>query len=127
MSAARLTTIIATLALAAAALAVAPVASAKHGDGVRVRGVCSRGSIATLKLSPEDGRIEIELEVDQNRSGVPWKVTLRRDGARIASATAVTHAPSGSFSLRRLAAGAHGTVGAVAARAGERCAVHASI
>ena len=61
-------------------------------------GACTKNSTAKLKLSREDGRIEVEFEVDQNRNGVPWKVTLRRNGSLVASTTATTHAPSGSFS-----------------------------
>ena len=93
-----------------------------------MRGVCTQSSTAKLKLSREDGGIEVEFEVDQNRNGVPWKVTLRRNGSLVASTTATTHAPSGSFSLRRVISGAQGTVVAVATRAsGERCTAQASI
>jgi len=60
-----------TLALALAVgltvLAAAPVATAKGGPGVRVRGTCTQGSTAKLKLSGEDGRIEIEFEVGCRR------------------------------------------------------------
>jgi hypothetical protein len=86
---------IATLAVAA------PVATAKDGD-VRVRGTCSGASTSKLKLSPEDGRIEVEFEVDQNRNGVRWRVRLFRNGQRFARTTATTRAPSGSFEVRRL-------------------------
>ena len=92
------------------AIAAVPTASAKGGHGVRVSGVCTQGSSAKLKLSREDGRIEVEFEVDQNRNGVPWKVALRRNGTLVASTTARTHGPSGSFSVRRLIA-AHGLDG----------------
>jgi hypothetical protein len=129
MSTSRITTVPVAVALAAAAaaLTVAPAASAK--DGLRVRGACTQSSTAKLKLSREDGRIEVEFEVDQNRNGVPWKVTLRRNGSLVASTTARTRAPSGSFSLRRLIADGQGTdrVTAVARRAsGERCTARAS-
>ena len=118
----------ATLAVSGAALAVVPIASAKGGEGVRVRGVCTQSSTAKLKLSREDGRIEVEFEVDQNRNGVPWKVTVRRNGSLVASKTATTHAPSGSFSLRRVISGTQGTVVALATRSsGERCTAQASI
>jgi outer membrane protein W len=119
----RITTVTA-LAIAVAAVAAIPVASAKGGDRVRVAGVCTQSSSAKLKLSREDRRIEVEFEVDQNRNGVPWKVTLRRNGALVASTTATTHAPSGSFSVRRLIARVLTTdhITAVATRAsGERC------
>jgi hypothetical protein len=123
----RIITLAATLAICAAALAVAPLASAKGGPAVKVRGTCTRSSTATLKLSRDNSRIEIEFEVDQNRNGVPWKVTLRRNGSVVVSKTATTHAPSGSFTVRRLVSGAQGTFTAVATRSGERCSAHASI
>jgi hypothetical protein len=117
-----------TLAVSAAALAVAPIASSKGGPGVRVSGACTGHSTSKLKLSREDSGLEVEFEVDQNRNGVPWKVTLRRNGPLVASTTAKTHAPSGSFSLRRVIAGGTGTIVATATRAsGERCTARASI
>ena len=124
----RIITLAATLAGSSAALAVAPLASAKSGPGVRVQGTCTGHSTTNIKLKSEDGRIEVEFQVDQNRNGVPWKVTLRRNGSRVASTTATTHAPSGSFSLRRVIASVHGTILAVATRSsGERCTAKARI
>jgi hypothetical protein len=124
----RTATIAAAVSLGASVLAFAPVASAKHGDGVRVRGICTNGSTAKLKLSREDNGTEVEFEVDQNRSGVRWKVTLHRNGSLVASTRAITRAPSGSFEVRRMIGGTHGTVVAVATRAsGERCTARAAI
>lgn len=116
------------LTIAGVALLLAPAASAKGGNGVRVAGTCTQSSTAKLKLSPENGRLEVELEVDQNRDGVTWKVSLTRNGALVVSTTATTQAPSGSFSLRRVIPGASGTVAAVATSpSGERCTAQASI
>ena len=92
----------------ATAFVATPVASAKGGDGVKVRGACTQSSTAKLKLSREDRGVEVEFEVDQNRNGVPWKVTLRRNGSLVASTIVTTHGPSGSFSLHRVTAGALG-------------------
>jgi hypothetical protein len=122
----RVITVAATLAVAGAALAGTPVASAKGGDGIKVRGTCSKSSSAKLKLSHEDRGTEIEFEVDQNRNAVPWKVTLHRSGSLIASATVTTRAPSGSFEYRRVSPGI-GTIVATATRAGERCTAQASL
>ena len=115
------------LALSLAALAAVPLAAAKDGD-VRVSGRCTKASTAKLKLSEEDGRIEVELEVDQNRNGVRWTVVLRRNGAIVRRATRVTRAPSGSFELRALAANRAGAdrFTATATRRGERCSARAS-
>lgn len=111
------------------AVATAPAAFAKDGD-LRVRGTCSKSSTAKLKVSPENGRYEVEFEVDQNRNGVPWKVSLHRSGALVASARAVTRAPSGSFELRRVISRGSGTF-RIAATAtspsGETCTARASI
>ena len=86
----------------ALALVVAP-ASAKDGDKL-VRGTCTKASTSKLKLSEEDGRIEVEFEVDQNRNGVRWTVVLSRPSGVIVRTTRVTRAPSGSFELRRVVA-----------------------
>jgi len=91
------------LAIAAAALVVVPATWAKDGD-VLVRGTCTSSTTSKLKLSEEDGRIEVEFEVDQNRNGVRWSVLLRRPTTVLVRTTRVTRAPSGSFELRRVVA-----------------------
>lgn len=83
------------------------VAGARDGD-VEVRGRCNGGSQAELKLSDEDGRIEIEFEVDQNRVGQRWRVAVRDDGARVLRTRATTTAPSGSFEVRTVVADSPG-------------------
>jgi hypothetical protein len=110
-----------------AALAAVPVALAKDGD-VRRAGRCSAASTSKIKLSEENGRIEIEFEVDQNRGGVRWNVVLRKNGTVIRRASRVTRAPSGSFELRALTANRAGAdrIAATATRAGERCSAAAS-
>ena len=95
------TVALAIAAAAATAVVAAPGALAKDGD-LRLRGTCTSAATSKLKLSAEDGGIEVEFEVDQNRNGVPWKVTLRRNGMLVTSTTATTRAPSGSFSVRRV-------------------------
>ncbi|HVH01293.1 MAG TPA: hypothetical protein VM844_11040 [Miltoncostaeaceae bacterium] len=128
-------------ALAAGLLIGAPVAIASHGGDdppgsddngggngggnardVRVSGTCTLRSTAKLKLSPEDGRVEVEFEVDENRNGKTWNVVMNRNGNRVVSRKAVTRAPSGSFEARAvIAAGApKTTVTAVARRAATR-------
>jgi hypothetical protein len=83
-------------------LVLAAPASAKEGD-VLVRGSCNGASTSKLKLSDEDGRIEVEFEVDQNRTGVRWNVTISRSGSRIARLSRTTRPPSGSFEARIVA------------------------
>jgi hypothetical protein len=72
------------------------------GDrGTRVAGTCTDGSTAKLKAKPDDGRLEVEFEVDQNRNGVTWAVRVRRDDTLVIRRSATTHAPSGSFSIEK--------------------------
>ncbi len=92
------------LAVALALLAVGPPVLAmgqKDGD-VLVQGRCTGPSTSKLKLSNEDGRIEVEFEVDQSRDGVRWTVALRRNGRLVATGVRFTRPPSGSFEFRRL-------------------------
>jgi hypothetical protein len=119
---------IATIVLGlAVALTVAPAGVAKDGD-IRVRGTCTQASTSKLKLSDEDGRIEVEFEVDQNRNGVRWNVVLHQNGSRIARLTRVTRGPSGSFEARVVAGNRAGkdTFRARATRSGETCTAQAS-
>ncbi len=135
--------------LAVGLMVTAPVALARHGADdppgddnvargggetargggndrdVRVAGSCTLRSSAKLKLSPEDGGVEVEFEVDENRVGKTWGVTVNRNGARVLSRKAVTRAPSGSFEVRTVVnpGSPRTTVTAVARRAatGEVC------
>jgi hypothetical protein len=90
------------LCLATAAVLMLPGTALAKDSDVRTQGTCSGNASAELKLSPDDGRIETELEVDQNRNGVRWTVSIRRNGKLVASTRATTRGPSGSFSVRRL-------------------------
>lgn len=116
------------LLLVSAGIPTAGAATTKDGD-LRVAGKCTRASTSKLKLSRENGRIEVEFEVDQNRNGVTWQVQIHSNGTLVASTTATTRPPSGSFEVRRVIANAPGT-DRVAATAtgpsGERCTAQAS-
>jgi hypothetical protein len=115
---------IVTVAVSIAAAAAPAIAPASGGNDVRSTGKCSGSSTSKIKVKQRDGRLEVEFEVDQNRNGVPWTVKLSRNGTVVASMTATTRAPSGSFEIHRVIAGRLGTarVAAVATRAsGETC------
>lgn len=90
--------LVGSLALAGAALP----AQARGSDDVVVRGSCTGSSEWKLKASPQDGRIEVEGEVDSNVTGQVWHWRLLHDGALSASGNRVTRGPSGSFTVRRL-------------------------
>ena len=74
---------------------------AKDGDVIR-RGACSGAGDWKLKLSEENGRIEVEYEVDQNRVGDTWRIRIRHDDDLVFAGTRTTKAPSGSFEVRIL-------------------------
>src|SRR5215218_496517 len=95
-------TALTALALAGLALAAAPGASARGGgDAVVKRGSCTGSTTWKLKAKLDDGRIETEFEVDQNRVGRRWRVVVRRNGAVALRTIRTTVAPSGSFTVRR--------------------------
>jgi hypothetical protein len=74
---------------------------AKEGDVIRT-GACRERSDWKLKLSEDNGRVEVEYEVDQNRVGDVWRVRIRHDGDVVFAARRTTKAPSGSFTVRLL-------------------------
>ena len=89
-------TVVATIAVL---LVAVPLASAKDGDILRA-GTCTVSSTSKIKLSEENGRIEVEFEVDQNRNGVRWLVRISQNGTSVARMARVTRPPSGSFEAR---------------------------
>jgi hypothetical protein len=119
-----------TIALAAATAAIAPNAALAKGGGVTTAGSCSKASTAKLKIGEDNGRIETEFEVDQNRNGVRWQVVLRRNGRLVVSTVATTRAPSGSFELRRLlsnGAGGDRITAQATSPSGEICVARATV
>jgi hypothetical protein len=101
------------IAGAGAALALtftmtAAPAMAKDGDVIR-EGSCSGSTDWKLKASEENGRIEVEGEIDSNRNGQVWRWRLLHNGTRSARGKAKTHAPSGSFERRRVVVDLSGT------------------
>ena len=117
-------------AIAGTLVGVAAPAFAKDGDVIRT-GNCSGSSDWKLKLSPENGRIEVEYEVDSNQVGQTWRVRLFENGNRIFRGTKTTKAPSGSFEVRTLANNTAGSdsfrARAVNVASGEVCGGSASI
>jgi hypothetical protein len=113
-------TLTAVVAFAAVLVAFASTAAAKDGRddhggdrggnrGVVKSGQCSAVSHWKLKAKTDDGRLETEFEVDQNRVGKRWRVTISRNGSTVFRSIRTTQAPSGSFEVRRLLAGRAGS------------------
>jgi hypothetical protein len=100
---------IATRALTATAViagtlgAFAAPASASHGGGggVQNSGSCVNGDTFKLKAKHDDGRIEVQYEVDTNRAGQVWHVRLTDNGKAVFRGTRTTKAPSGSFEINK--------------------------
>jgi hypothetical protein len=91
------TAVLGTLLIGGTAMPV----QARDGDVIRT-GACSGRSDWKLKLSEENGRIEVEYEVDQNVVGDVWRVRIRQDGDLVFAGRRTTRAPSGSFEVRIL-------------------------
>jgi hypothetical protein len=102
-----------TLALTAAAtLALGLVAAvpAHADDADRQRsGSCSGSTDWKIKAGPDDGRMEVEAEIDSNRTGQTWRWTLKRDGRLVDRGTSTTRGPSGSFDVERRTANGPGS------------------
>jgi hypothetical protein len=79
------------------------------GDDVIRRGSCSGSTDWKIKAKPDDGRIEVESEIDSNHNGQTWHWVLRHDGNVAARGASTTKAPSGSFSVTRRTANHAGT------------------
>lgn len=105
---------IVTRTLIAGALAVGlagaalPAANAK-GLEVRNSGTCSMGSTWKLKAKTDNGRIQVEFEVDSNVVGQTWSNRITDQGVLVWSGTRTTLAPSGSYSVSRLVPNRAGT------------------
>jgi hypothetical protein len=92
--------LVSTTALAVLGLG-AQSASAK-GFEVRNSGSCSASTDWKLKAKAEDsGRIEVELEIDSNRVGQKWYLSMNDNGSRFYTSSRRTLAPSGSFTVER--------------------------
>jgi hypothetical protein len=87
----------------------ATAAGTKGGRGIVKSGTCSAHSTWKLKAKNDDGRIETEFEVDQNRVGKRWHVKIARNGSVAFNGIRRTLAPSGSFEVRRLLAASAAT------------------
>ena len=124
----RVTVAVSTAALVAGALVVA--AAPAQAKSPRVIATEQCGPVFTkLKISPEDGGMEVEYELDQNRNGRRWSLRMERDGQQVASGSRVTGGRSGSFEWRVVTSDPAGTNSwTVTAQRGSRtCTLTASM
>lgn len=91
------------LALVGAVGAGTTSASARSGDDDRVirTGACTAGADWKLKVKTDDGRLEVEGEIDSNVVGQRWRWTLRHNGSITERGTGTTGGRSGSFEVER--------------------------
>jgi len=89
-------------------LAMATPAVANENDVIK-RGQCSGSSDWKLKASPQNGRIEVEGEVDSNVGGQNWHWRMLHNGNVSARGTSSTAGASGSFDVRRVMVDAAGS------------------
>jgi hypothetical protein len=94
------------LVLAAAAvvtvvpvLAAAPAEAKGGSPAVQSGGACIGGGVWKLKAKHDDGRLEVEYQVDTNRAGQAFHVIVTDDNVSVFNGTKTTTAPSGSFTL----------------------------
>ena len=92
-------------------------------DRVIVTGRCSSGADWKLKVKTDDGRLEVEGEIDSNVAGQRWRWTLRHNGSVSDRGVATTTARSGSFEVERKVVDLAGTDALVfrAVRDGQVC------
>jgi hypothetical protein len=117
----------------AAASPASPVSASGGDDGgsqrVERSGACSAGATWKLKAQHDDGRVDVEFEVDSNRVGQRWNVAISDNRVVVFEGTRTTMAPSGSFTVERRIRNRAGTdtIRAVATRNGQRCAGRVSL
>lgn len=81
------------------------------GGGGRVvkTGSCTDGASWKLKVKNDNGRLEVEGEVDSNTSGQTWRWKIKDNGTVAASGSSTTGGRSGSFSVERRISNRAGT------------------
>jgi hypothetical protein len=121
----------------ASVLALGAPAYAAHGDdsrgddnaggggGGRIvkTGSCTDGARWKLKVKTDNGRLEVEGEVDSNKAGQTWRWKIKDNGSVAASGRSTTAGRSGSFSVERRITDKAGTDDVVfrATRNGQVC------
>ena len=74
-------------------------------DDVERRGWCGQGTSWKIKAKPDDGRIEVEAEIESRRTGQRWRWVLTHNGTFSARGSSRGR----SFEVERLTVDAPGT------------------
>jgi len=111
--------------LAGSALSPTAASASDRDDDRRVEktGTCSDGARWKLEVKNDDGRLEVEGEVDSNRAGQTWRWKIKDNGKVAARGRATTGGRSGSFEVERKIANRAGSDRVVfkARHAGQKC------
>jgi hypothetical protein len=115
---------VATLAIAATVLTPS-VAEAGSDDNLR-SGACSGIADWKMQAGPQNGRVEVEFEVDANVRGQRWNVAIFHGDRRVMRTQRTTGVRSGSFTVRLVENNRAGGADRFRARAvrvggGQRC------
>ncbi len=86
-----------------------PSAGDDDDDRVERNGSCSAGTDWKIKAKSDDGRIEVEAEIDSNKVGQTWNWKFKDNGNVFAKGQSTTTGPSGSFEVERKPANLAGT------------------
>lgn len=120
---------LAAVALVATALPLlAPGSASAGGDDTRREGRCARGVEWEMGAKPDEGRFEIEVEIDADRRGQRWTWVLTHNGSVSDRGTSTTRG-GGAFEVERLAVDVPGldTFRFKATRKGVRCVAQVSL
>jgi hypothetical protein len=116
--------ITAVLVAVASCMAMSAPAQANDRDKIRA-GSCTGSTDWKLKVGPEDGRLEVEGQIDSTRIWQKWNWQIKHNGSLSAYGTRYTAAPSGAFTVRRTVLNRAGTdtivFRATNPRSGEAC------
>ncbi|MBD3925641.1 hypothetical protein IEZ26_13485 [Nocardioides cavernae] len=93
---------VAIAGLSVGTVGVGTAGAAQDDDDRVIRtGSCSAGADWKLKVKTDDGRLEVEGEIDSNVAGQRWRWTLRHNGSVSDRGVATTTPRSGSFEVER--------------------------
>ena len=84
-------------------------AEAKGREVIRSGGCDNSAATWKLKAKSDDGKIEVEFQVDSNKVGQTWSVRMGDDGNRFYTGTKTTAGASGSFTVVRRISNRAGT------------------
>lgn len=118
------TAVVVTATVGASVLPVGTARALGHDDDrVERRGSCTNGARWDIRAEADDGRIEVDAEIDTSRTGRRWAWVLKHNGSVSARGTSRTRAPSGSFEVERYSIDLSGTdtFRFRASRKGARC------